>query len=39
VLRRAGASEVYVATAARVLKGETPGIAPEDLQEPVRAQA
>jgi ComF family protein len=41
VLRRAGAAEIYVATAARVLKGEAPGIAAEDSEVAgfVRAEA
>jgi len=39
VLRRAGATEVYVATAARVLKGETPGAAAEEFAAAVKAQA
>jgi ComF family protein len=39
VLRRAGAAEVYVATAARVLKGEAPGSATEDSAVAVRAEA
>lgn len=39
VLRRAGAGQVYVATAARVMKGEAPGVAAEDPEVTVRAQA
>ena len=39
VLRRAGAVEVYVATAARVLKAEVPGAPAEDPAVTVRAQA
>ena len=38
VLRRAGAAEIYVATAARVLKGEAAGAA-EDAVATVRAKA
>ncbi|MDP9264344.1 MAG: hypothetical protein M3O85_08510, partial [Acidobacteriota bacterium] len=38
VLRRAGAAEVYVATAARVMKSEAPGMA-EDSEVSVRAEA
>ena len=39
VLRRAGAAEIYVATAARVLKGEAPGSTAEDSEVSVRAGA
>jgi ComF family protein len=39
VLRRAGAAEVYVATAARVLKSEVPGAAADDLAATLRAEA
>ena len=35
VLRRAGAAEIYVATAARVMKAETPGMAAEELEAAV----
>jgi ComF family protein len=38
VLRRAGAAEVYVATAARVLKGEVAGTAEDGMAE-IRAEA
>jgi predicted amidophosphoribosyltransferase len=39
VLRRAGAAEVYVATAARVLKGEAAETSAEEPEVSVRAEA
>lgn len=39
VLRRAGAAEIYVATAARVLKRETPGAASEESAAAIRVRA
>ena len=39
VLRRAGAAEIYVATVARVMKGEAPAVAAEEFEVSARVQA